>query len=207
MLPQFGAGIVLGLDDQSVYIATARHVVEGADRIWVASAMARGDSASARVVAVPEEGTLDLAVIALDRSAFPAEFQPVVDRLGDPSRLSTGDPVTPVGCPDEVCWSAPALPDRVLASSSIDVLFQSDFVKRGSSGGALFDRWWELVGLVTTSDPPRAGAIPIDYVVQRAEAARTWWHTFGGGSGHCGGGRIKRRLDLGRRYDATGTGK
>lgn len=171
MLPQFGAGVVLGLDDQSVYIATARHVVEGADRIWAVSAAAREDSASARVVAVPEVGTLDLAVIAVDRGAFPAGFQPVVDRLGDPSRLSSGDPVTPVGCPDEVCWSAPALPDRVLAASPVDVLFQSDFVKRGSSGGALFDRWWELVGLVTTSDPPRAGAIPIDYVV---EQAATW---------------------------------
>ncbi len=70
-----------------------------------------------------------------------------------------------------MCWSAPASPDRVLASTPLEVLFQSDFVKRGSSGGALFDRWWELVGVVTTSDPPRASAIPIDYVIEQAE---TW---------------------------------
>jgi hypothetical protein len=170
-LPQVGAGIVIGQDAERAYIATALHVVEGADRVWVAFAAAPGDSARAEIFRQPESGSLDLAVIALPAAALPATVSSAFDRLGEPSRLSTGSEVSPVGCPDESCWGAPSPPDRILTASPIELWFQSDFVKRGSSGGGLFDRWWEVVGLVTTSDPPRARAIPIDYVL---EQARTW---------------------------------
>jgi hypothetical protein len=170
-LPQIGAGIVIGRDEGRAYIATALHVVEGADRIWVSFAAAPGDSAAAEIFRQPESGSLDLAVISVPAAAAPAGLSASFDRLGEPSRLATGSEVSPVGCPDEACWGAPSPPDRILIASPIELWFQSDFVKRGSSGGGLFDRWWEVVGLVTTSDPPRARALPIDFVLDQA---RTW---------------------------------
>lgn len=170
-LPQIGAGIVIGQDAGRAYIATALHVVEGADRIWVSFAAAPGDSVRAEIFRQPEAGNLDLAVISIAAAAAPPGLAESFDRLGEPGRLSTGSEVSPVGCPDESCWGAPSPHERILTATPIELWFQSDFVKRGSSGGGLFDRWWEVVGLVTTSDPPRARAIPIDYVL---EQARTW---------------------------------
>ncbi len=171
-LPQIGAGVVIGEDATRVYVATALHVVEGADRILARFEAARTDTIQAEVVARPEEGNaLDLAVIALPRSASIDAYRASLDRLGDPGRIDQEAPVSPIGCPDEVCWTGPTPADRVLTATPVEILFQSDFVKRGSSGGALFDRWWEVVGIVTQSDPPRARAIPMDYVV---EQARTW---------------------------------
>jgi hypothetical protein len=171
-LPQIGAGVVIGEDATRVYVATALHVVDGADRILARFEAARTDTIQAELVAQPEEGNaLDLAVIALPRSAVGDEYGASLDRLGDPGRLDLEAPVSPIGCPDEVCWTGPTPADRVLAATPLEILFQSDFVKRGSSGGALFDRWWEVVGIVTQSDPPRARAIPMDYVVEQAQ---TW---------------------------------
>jgi hypothetical protein len=168
-LPQIGAGIVIGLDEQRAYIATALHVVEGAD-VWVSFAAAPGDSTRARIDQ-QAENNLDLAVISVPATSAPPGLAASFDRLGEPDRLATDVKVSPVGCPDETCWGAPSPPDQILTATPLELWFQSDFVKRGSSGGGLFDRWWEVVGLVTTSDPPRAKAIPIDYVLDQA---RTW---------------------------------
>ena len=43
-------------------------------------------------------------------------------------------------------------------------------MKGGSSGGALFNEYWEVVGIVTEDEPPRANAIPMDQVLALVSA-------------------------------------
>lgn len=175
-IAQFGAGIVTGVDDDRIYIATALHVVKQrdqmAERIFVSFESQPGDSLQAEVVHVSDDAqALDLAFISVPVAGAPDAFMSALDRLGESVRLRAGDAVSPIGCPDEVCWGAPSPPDRVLLTTPLEVVFQSNFTKRGSSGGGLFDRWWEVVGLVTRVDPPRADAIPMKFIVEQAE---TW---------------------------------
>jgi hypothetical protein len=57
----------------------------------------------------------------------------------------------------------------VIETGASSILFQSFFVRRGSSGGALFNRWWEVVGMVTKDEPPLGHAIPIDTVLAQVK--------------------------------------
>ena len=67
-----------------------------------------------------------------------------------------------MGCPLGDCWGVPVPADRVVGVDRQGISFQSGFVKAGSSGGALFNQYWEVVGLVTEDQPPHATAIPIE---------------------------------------------
>ena len=168
----YGAGIIVGADGNGFYIATAGHVVQagaGTPVVWVT--FATGDSMQATVVQ-PRGPELDLAVlqVAVD-PAHRQKWTPASwDRLGNVRSLRSDDPVSPVGCPQHICWEAPAPADRVVGVDRLGILFQSYFVGPGSSGGALFNQWWEVVGMVTHDDPPRGEAIRIDEVLDRVKA-------------------------------------
>jgi S1-C subfamily serine protease len=170
----YGAGIIVGTDGNSLYIATAGHVVQGgpgAPMVWVA--FAAGDSARATVV-LPRGPELDLAVLQV--TVDPAHRERWIpgswDRVGNVRALRSDDPVSPVGCPQQVCWEAPAPADRVVGKDPLGILFQSYFVGPGSSGGALFNQYWEVVGMVTHDDPPRGEALRIDEVLDRVRASK-----------------------------------
>ena len=171
-IPELGAGIVVGVGNDSVYIATALHVViDREESVWVRFSFAPGDSIQASVRHESEDiRELDLAVITVPSAGLSLDALAAHEgRLGLPGLLHQGAEVSPVGCPDGECWGAPSPADRVLATG-VEILFQSVFVKGGSSGGGLFDQDWEIVGMVTDSDPPRARAIPIDQILQQIRA-------------------------------------
>ncbi|PYP59200.1 MAG: hypothetical protein DMD40_03680 [Gemmatimonadetes bacterium] len=168
--PTFGAGILLGGSNNSLYIATAGHVIQrdtAATTIWVV--FASRDSVLATVSHPPRPG-LDFAVLTVVIAPLAAArvMPHSWDRRGDVHALKNDDPVSPVGCPQGSCWQAPAPPDRIIAMDRLGILFQSSFVDRGSSGGALFNGSWEVVGMVTQDAPPRANAISIDDVLREA---------------------------------------
>ncbi len=163
-----GAGIVVGIDSDSIYIATAAHVVEFADSIQVEFESARQLVPATLGPVAEQESGIDLAVISISRDAASAAgYRPVLDRLGKSEELGQGDPVSPVGCPTGDCWTAPLTADRVLTATALEVSFQSNFVDGGSSGGGIFNRFWEVVGVVTNDVPPRAIALPIDHIMDQ----------------------------------------
>src|SRR5207245_1528059 len=170
--PEIGAGIILGATTSELSIATARHVVKRdtlARSIWVV--FSSGDSV--QPTSAPRiNPSLDLAVlrVAGDPARVLRWTPRSWDRLGSVRSLRSDDPVSPVGCPQGVCWQAPAPADRIVGIDRLGILFQSSFVGRGSSGGALFNAWWEVVGMVTEDAPPRANAIRIDEVLAQAKA-------------------------------------
>ncbi len=171
---QGGAGILIGTDAQNLYIVTARHVIEddyGPANVWLA--FEDKDSVAAHLYQRPasdnSQPDLDLAVISIPLDTVRAlQIQlPSFDWLGEPKGLGTGAPVSPVGCPRGACWTIPVPPDQVVVRSRRKITFQSDFVAKGSSGGGLFNMWWEVVGLVTEDEPPHGVAIPIDVVLDQ----------------------------------------
>jgi Trypsin-like peptidase domain len=163
---EVGAGIVVATSDR-IIIATAAHVVRTAQqgaKIRVVFQFARNDTVTAKVEQVDRD--LDLAVLSVARAgkaAPPFAF----DRAGDPQALEAGSLVVPVGCPERVCWEAPVSGDRVISASARRVRFESFFVSPGSSGGALFNQQWEVVGLITEKNSQDGVAVGIAEVADR----------------------------------------
>jgi hypothetical protein len=171
---EVGAGIVVAAASNRVIIATAAHVVRTAQqgaKIRVVFQFARNDTIEAHVDQTDKD--LDLAVLSLTRAGNTAT-QFMFDREGDPAVLETGSLVVPVGCPERVCWEPPVSGDRVLAASARRVRFESFFVSPGSSGGALFNRQWEVVGLVTEKNSQDGVAVGIPEVADRM---KQWGYT------------------------------
>ncbi len=170
---EVGAGIVVAASDR-IIIATAAHVVRTAQqgaRIRVVFQFARNDTVDAKVEQVDRD--LDLAVLGV-APARGATYPFAFDRAGDPAELETGSFVVPVGCPERVCWDPPVSGDRVISASSRRVRFESFFVSPGSSGGALFNQQWEVVGLVTEKNSQDGVAVGIAAVTDRL---RKWGYT------------------------------
>jgi hypothetical protein len=165
---EVGAGIVVATSDR-IIIVTAAHVVRTAQqgaKISVVFQFARNDTVAAKVEQVDKD--LDLAVLSVARAAKAAPPF-AFDRAGDPAALEAGAFVVPVGCPERVCWEAPVSGDRVISASSRRVRFESFFVSPGSSGGALFNQQWEVVGLVTEKNSQDGVAVGITAVTERLQ--------------------------------------
>jgi hypothetical protein len=182
-----GSGIVVGTDQYAVYVVTARHVLDEAldsagalvGRVRVAFA---ADSAipepelqalpKAGLVRLAERGSIDLAVMRVPRDGMSAEvvesFQ--FDRQGS---AREGDRVYPVGCALEGigCWEVPPLPDKVAVRTDDFLRFQTGVTAGGHSGGALFNQWGEVVGMITSVDRQFGTALSIDYVLS---TLRSW---------------------------------
>jgi trypsin-like peptidase len=171
---EVGAGIVVAASDRIV-IATAAHVVrtaqQGGGTVRVVFQFARNDTVEAKVDQVDRE--LDLAVLSVARNGR-STIQFAFDREGDPGALEIGALVVPVGCPDRVCWDPPVSGDRVISASRRRVRFESFFVSPGSSGGALFNQQWEVVGVVTEKNTQDGIALGMSEVADRL---KKWGYT------------------------------
>jgi trypsin-like peptidase len=163
---EVGAGIVVAASNRIV-IATAAHVVRTAQQggtVRVVFQFARNDTVEAKIEQLDRE--LDLAVLSLARAGrSPIQF--AFDRGGDPGALEIGALVVPLGCPERRCWEPPVSGDRVISASSRRVRFESFFVSPGSSGGALFNQQWEVVGLVTEKNTQDGIAVGMSEVADR----------------------------------------
>jgi S1-C subfamily serine protease len=178
--PFLGAGIIVGTDARGLLIVTAAHVVrkrpEGtpARAIWVcfASQGSRRAATLASLDTVRRKG-FDVAVIRVAGDARSLErwIPPSWDRQGHLTEVARDDPVNPVGCPNDRCWQTPTPADRVSFAGKIEIEFQSAFVDEGSSGGALFNRSWEVIGMLVGEEPPHGRAIRIDQIVAQLD---TW---------------------------------
>jgi hypothetical protein len=169
---EVGSGVIVGADRDRIYIVTARHVIRRGQEAavsYVSMAKFPDDS----VLAVASDSSrrgIDIAVLVIPRTSSKADL-PRFDRLGVPRRLKFGDLVSPMGCPQGECWGVPVPADHVVGLDRQGIFFQSGFVKGGSSGGALFNLHWEIVGIVTEDQPPRANAVSID---QALDLVRVW---------------------------------
>ena len=167
-----GTGVIFHRDGNTVYIMTARHVVNGdsaAQRptVSVYFNQARAEAFSATVDAQQSE-RLDLAVL---RVSVPARILGDLDfhALGDTERLARGNQVYPLGhLNDRLYWWHPATPVILSRRLGDQITFESPASKMtGFSGGGLFDSEWGLIGLIAEDSPPETFALSIDAVLDQ----------------------------------------
>jgi S1-C subfamily serine protease len=166
-----GAGILFGAQEGRLYIATANHVVRRgpaeAQGLTVQLRPLPGEPLPATLLRHADRG-LDLAVLSVqgwEAPGFSADQLPF-DRLGDVGMLERGDPVYALGYPRGRPWQVNATPE-VFSEQRGDLLyFESSFIAGGSSGGGLFNRRWELLGMVRADQPPQGVAVALDRLLE-----------------------------------------
>ncbi len=181
--PTVGSGIVVARDQHWVYIATATHVLQPAldntgKRLtgivgvaFVSDSLPKnpkphGLRKAALIKSIPDS-VLDLSVIRAPGSDI-GHIE--LHRQG---LAREGDNVYPVGCAFERvgCWDVPPLPDKVAPRSDSLIRYQTGVTEKGHSGGALFNRWGEVVGMITHQDRPYGIALSIEHVLKEI---RSW---------------------------------
>ena len=139
-----GSGFVISSDG---YILTNYHVVNGVSNITVFFA----DGSSYDAVLIGGEDDNDIAVLKIEA----ADLTPVV--LGDSDSVTVGENVYAIGNPlGELTFTLTgglvSAKDRSVTSSDgtvINMLQTDTAINSGNSGGPLFDRYGQAVGIVS----------------------------------------------------------
>ena len=171
-----GAGTVVAVSGQDVYIVTARHVIN-AEGVGAALAVevefkARPKERDIARALDGDAGSYDIAAL---RVALPTGLraeQVTGVGIAPPNLTTRGSDVFPVGFPEGTGWSDPVRPDKVSTVRRENITFQSQFVREGHSGGPLLDSCGRVVGMVVERRPPEASALPIDLIVDRLKEWR-----------------------------------
>ena len=166
-----GAGIIVGVRGDRLYIVTANHVVrqgtqEEAQDLRVLFRWLPGESAPARLLTDVDHG-LDLAVLSVTNLKAISLPKLPFDRLGDTTALKRTAPVYSVGYPNGRPWYSRVTPDAISEASTDLLKFESLFLAPGHSGGALVNERWELVGVIRSDQPPDGEAVRIDRILEK----------------------------------------
>jgi hypothetical protein len=179
---RFGAGIIFGLGNDRVYIATANHVVrkgpQESQSLRVRFKWLPGEAIEAKLLE-NSESNLDLAVLAvvgghgmdLDSLPFHLAASAMDLQSGNPNSLKRGDAVYSIGYPRGQQWRVNVTSDKVSDRSDNTISFESATIGKGHSGGALLNEKWEVVGMITADEPPDGVAVNIWSVIG---ALRQW---------------------------------
>jgi hypothetical protein len=172
---EFGAGLILGASSDTLYIATANHVVRRggreAQRLEVQFHGRSGKPVAAKLLPQRDDA-LDLAVLSVsglkDIPLDPASLP--FDRLGDPRVLERGDPIFLLGHPNGLPWRMNTVPERFteLRENSLD--FESNLLAKGHSGGALLNDDSQLIGMLKSDQSPYGEAINIYAIARQLDA-------------------------------------
>lgn len=175
-----GSGIIIGEQNDKIYIATNYHVIEGASAVSVIVGEDETTAISAYHQGSDEDS--DLAVIYIRKSDVPEEVlkEIKIATLGQSSELRLGDLAIAIGSPVDKSFGntvtvgtisglerSVTFTDDNNVSSTL-VLLQTDAaINPGNSGGALVNGRGEIIGInnakIVDTDVERMGfAIPID---------------------------------------------
>jgi S1-C subfamily serine protease len=166
---EIGSGVLISADGK---IATAAHVVHTMEDVVVE--FLGEDPVPARVIA--SEPRADISLIQV--SVVPRDA--TVAKLGDSEPIRVGDPVFIVGAPyglshslSQGVISARWEPDTVTKDFPLAEFFQTDAViNTGNSGGPMFTRTGELIGIVSHNISKSGGSEGLGFVVT-ANTVRT----------------------------------
>lgn len=96
------------------------------------------------------------------------------DAVRNPSALRRGEGVYLLGYPLRKAWRINTTPEKFAEPSGAFLEFESNFLARGHSGGALLDERHELVGMRKSEDPPFGEAVSITRVMDKL---REWGYS------------------------------
>ena len=157
-----GAGILLHSDG---YVATAAHVVEGADAILVVFK----DGLQVQATVVTLSRTEDLALLKVDAADIPKNVQPAV--LGDSDLIRVGQSVFSIGTP---LGLGHTLTSGVVSSvrhgkpqglQPGNVIQTDAALNQGNSGGPLFNDKGEVVGIASYIATTTGGSQGLGFAV------------------------------------------
>jgi hypothetical protein len=167
-----GAGVIVGIGHDRLYIATAYHVVHSGPKQakdlkvqvewlpgeWFPAELLGGADKDLDLAVLVAKGARDLAVPDLHWKI-----------LGSPADLNPRDEVFPVGYPSGTPWFVSVQPHLVSGVDAQVVKTEGNLVP-GNSGGALFTKDWRMVGLVSSTGALLGESTRIDVVVDRLKA-------------------------------------
>lgn len=166
-----GAGIIFGVANDRLYIATANHVVrkgmQTVKNLRVFFKFLPGDSIEAKVT--NSDPVLDLAVLMIEE----LQKQKIpVDKLewnvlADPDTLHRNTLVHSAGYANGVRWATPVQDELIAKADKLELTFESNITHPGQSGGGLFNARWELVGMVKQLDPPYTVATNFNRILDK----------------------------------------
>ncbi len=148
-----GSGIIIGQDDDKLYIATNNHVVEDSEGLKVQFI----DGSDAEATIKGTDADVDLAVIIVDMDDLSAETKEAIKvaELGNSDDIKIGEPAVVIGNSlgygQTVTYGVISAVDRTLEMDDGTVskgLIQTDAaINPGNSGGALLNINGEVIGI------------------------------------------------------------
>jgi S1-C subfamily serine protease len=164
-----GSGFLISADGQ---IVTAAHVVQVADEVSVR--FVTGDVVRAAVVASAPDA--DVALIKAE--SVPAGIEPVV--LGDSDTANVGDQVFVIGAPYGIAHSltvghisARRTPSQLFGGfEQVEILQTDAAINQGNSGGPMFNKQGEAIGIVSHILSTSGGFQGVGFVITSNLARR-----------------------------------
>ena len=159
---EIGSGVLISADGK---VATAAHVVQTLENITVE--FLGEEPVPARVVS--SEQWADISILQV--SSVPRDA--TVSKLADSDPVVVGDPIFLVGAPYGLAYSlsqgvisARWAPNTVTRDFPLAEFFQTDAViNTGNSGGPMFTRAGELIGIVSHNITKSGGSEGLGFVV------------------------------------------
>lgn len=177
-----GTGVIVAENDDTIYIATNNHVIEGATQISVG--FADESVVSGQIVGTDTDN--DLAVVAVSKSDLSdsTKSQISVIKIGDSDQIALGDQVVAIG---NALGYGQSVTSGYISALNRDLqlsdgqnvynstgLIQTDAaINAGNSGGALLNMNGELIGINEAKGSSTSGGATVDnmgYAIPMAKA-------------------------------------
>jgi serine protease Do len=154
-----GSGFII---EPSGYIATNKHVVEGAISVFVFTA--DGGRYPASIVGMPGNADMALLRIVPERGPLP------IVSFGDSDKMRPGDQVIAIGSPfgfdTSVSTGIVSAVNRDIMESPFDDYIQTDAaINHGNSGGPLFNMSGEVIGMTSVIFSPDPGSSGVGFAL------------------------------------------
>lgn len=150
-----GSGIIFDLDDDSLFVVTNHHVIDGASKVEVT--FMGGDAFDAQILGY--DSTMDIAVLSIDLENIEKEIMDkiAIASFGDSDDLKVGELAVAIGSPlgkefsNSITVGVISAVDRSINIDSSDLkLIQTDAaINPGNSGGALVNTDGLIIGINT----------------------------------------------------------
>ena len=161
--PTFGAGIVVGEQNNRLYIVTANHVVRRGEEeisdLKIEFRSLPGETFGANILSSLNKD-LDIAVLSIDLTTLGVTVdQFPLERLSGGGITSETQSIYSIGYGNGIPWVSLVEQANVLEDAGNVMKVQFSNVNPGDSGGGIFDESGQFVGLITSDEPPAINVV------------------------------------------------
>ena len=144
-----GSGIIIGKDDENLYVATNYHVVGGADEINVG--FCDGEIVGSEVKGYDEDADIAVVKVPISNMKDTTKEAITVASIGDSSELQVGEPAIAIGNAlgygQSVTVGYISALNRSISGSEGNYIQTDAAINPGNSGGALINSHGQVIGI------------------------------------------------------------